>query len=66
MSVKSKKSVVPLKSVTPPKPESLTKRGEVQPTDTLSDPSSYTGHVRNGVAILDAEITLSEGQAVRI
>ncbi len=38
----------------------------MNPTETLSAPSSFTGYVRNGVVILDAQITLSEGQAVRI
>lgn len=38
----------------------------MSPTETLTAPSSLTGHVRNGVVILDAEITLSEGQVVRI
>lgn len=38
----------------------------MNPPETLSAPASLTGHVRNGVVILDALITLSEGQAVRI
>ena len=38
----------------------------MNPTETLSAPSSFTGHVRNGVVILDVQVELSEGQAVRI
>ena len=38
----------------------------MNPTETLSAPSSFTGHVRNGVVILDTLVKLSEGQAVRI
>ena len=38
----------------------------MNPTETLSATSSFTGHVRNGVVILDAEFALSEGLAVRI
>lgn len=38
----------------------------MNPFEALSAPSSLTGHVRNGVVILDAQITLTEGQAVRI
>ena len=38
----------------------------MNPTETLSAPSSFTGHVRNGVVILDTLVELSEGQAVRI
>jgi hypothetical protein len=29
-------------------------------------PRSYTGHVANGVIVLDAEVRLAEGQAVRV
>jgi hypothetical protein len=29
-------------------------------------PQSYTGHVENGVIVLDASIRLPEGQAVRV
>ena len=38
----------------------------MKPSQTLPSASTYTGHVKNGVIILDTEITLSEGQAVRI
>ena len=38
----------------------------MNPTETLSAPPSFTGHVRNGVVIIDTQVSLSEGQAVRI
>ena len=36
------------------------------PTETLSPPPSYIGHVRNGVVVLDQNASLMEGQAVRV
>ena len=38
----------------------------MKPSPTLPSAPTYTGHVQNGVIILDTELTLSEGQAVRI
>lgn len=38
----------------------------MSPTETLSLPPSYIGHVRNGVVVLDHDASLSEGQAVRV
>ena len=38
----------------------------MSPTDTLSPPPSYIGHVRNGVVVLDQSAPLAEGQAVRV
>ena len=38
----------------------------MNPTETASAPSSYTGHVKNGVVVLDTGIPFSEGQAVRV
>jgi hypothetical protein len=35
-------------------------------SETPSSPSSYLGHVRNGVVVLDAHIHLADGQAVRV
>lgn len=36
-------------------------------SSTTESPSpSYLGHVKNGVIVVDAMVTLSEGQAVRI
>ena len=35
-------------------------------TEALSPATSYIGHVRNGVVILDRDASLSEGQAVRV
>ena len=33
---------------------------------THSPESSYIGHVRNGVVVLDSQIPLADGQAVRV
>ena len=38
----------------------------MSPTETLSPPPSYIGHVRNGVVVLDQNAPLTEGQAVRV
>lgn len=38
----------------------------MNPTETLSAPPSFTGHVRNGVVVIDTLASLAEGQAVRI
>ena len=38
----------------------------MNPSDTLSPSPSYIGHVRNGIVVLDAQISLIEGQAVRV
>ena len=38
----------------------------MSPTETLSPPPSYIGHVRNGVVVLDQNAPLAEGQAVRV
>lgn len=35
-------------------------------TPTLPSAPTFTGHVRNGVIILDTDLVLSEGQAVRV
>ena len=37
----------------------------MKPTED-EKPQAYTGHVKNGVIVLDAQITLDEGQAVRV
>lgn len=37
----------------------------MKPTEHAAPPA-YTGHVKNGVIVLDAQITLDEGQAVRV
>ena len=34
--------------------------------DDLSSAQAYTGHVKNGVIVLDAHVILDEGQAVRV
>ena len=36
------------------------------PSETLSPAPSYIGHVRNGIVVLDAQVSLVEGQAVRV
>ena len=36
----------------------------MKPSETL--PQTYTGHVKNGVIVLDAPIALDEGLAVRV
>ena len=36
------------------------------PSETLSPTPSYIGHVRNGIVVLDAQVSLVEGQAVRV
>jgi hypothetical protein len=38
----------------------------MNPLEPLSAPTSYRGHVKNGVVILDTEVMLSEGQEVRV
>ena len=38
----------------------------MNPIETSSAPASFTGHVKNGVVVLDARVSLSEGQAVRV
>src|SRR6266446_1318100 len=38
----------------------------MKPSDYPSPGSSYTGHVKNGVVILDAHASLEDGQAVRV
>lgn len=35
-------------------------------SETPSSASSYIGHVKNGVIILDAQVSLADGQAVRV
>ena len=35
-------------------------------TENPSRASSYIGHVKNGVVVVDAEVPLNEGQAVRV
>lgn len=35
-------------------------------SETPSSASSYIGHVKNGVIILDAQVSLTDGQAVRV
>ena len=35
-------------------------------SETPSPASSYIGHVKNGVIIIDAQISLQDGQAVRV
>jgi hypothetical protein len=35
-------------------------------TERDRTPQSYTGHVHNGVIVLDADVRLAEGQAVRV
>ena len=37
----------------------------MKPPDAASA-QTYTGHVKNGVIVLDAQVTLDEGQAVRV
>lgn len=37
----------------------------MKPSETLSSPA-YIGHVKNGVVVLDAQVSLTEGQAVRV
>jgi len=34
------------------------------PSEILSPTPSYIGHVRNGIVVLDAQVSLVEGQAV--
>lgn len=38
----------------------------MNPLETASAPVAYTGRVKNGVVVLDAQISLSEGQEVRV
>lgn len=38
----------------------------MKPSETLSPASSYVGHVKNGVIVLDTVVPLTEGLAVRI
>ena len=35
-------------------------------TETVPAQASYVGHVKNGVVVLDAQVALDEGQAVRV
>jgi hypothetical protein len=35
-------------------------------SENFSPASSYLGHVKNGVVVLDVEVSLNEGQAVRV
>lgn len=39
---------------------------DMNPAETLSPSPSYIGHVRNGLVVLDAQVSLVEGQAVRV
>lgn len=36
----------------------------MKPTDNASQ--AYTGHVKNGVIVLDGQVNLNEGQTVRV
>ena len=38
----------------------------MNPTETLSVPQSYIGHIRKGVVVFNTEASLTEGQAVRV
>ena len=38
----------------------------MKPSETLPPASSYVGHVKNGVVVLDTVVPLAEGQAVRV
>ena len=38
----------------------------MNPYETLSPSPSYIGHVRNGIVVLDAQVSLIEGQSVRV
>ena len=38
----------------------------MKPSEAPSPVPSYTGHVRNGVVILDGQVPLQDGQAVRV
>ncbi len=38
----------------------------MNPIESPSAPATYRGHVKNGVVVLDTEVTLTEGQEVRV
>ena len=38
----------------------------MKPSEAAPSPGSYIGHVRNGVVVVDDQVSLSEGQTVRV
>jgi hypothetical protein len=38
----------------------------MKPSETLSSATSYIGHVKNGVVVFDDQVSLSDGQTVRV
>jgi hypothetical protein len=38
----------------------------MEPSGTSLPPTSYLGHVENGVVVFDARVPLKDGQAVRV
>src|SRR5205807_2108755 len=38
----------------------------MKPSDARPSPASYIGHVKNGTVVLDAHVSLREGQTVRV
>jgi hypothetical protein len=38
----------------------------MKPSETPAPPASYIGHVKDGVVVFDAHVSLPDGQAVRV